>query len=160
MTAPTSLSNPGVRFPPPLLFVSGLILGWLLDRYWRALSLSGLGISSVGRIGMILVVVGACLAAWGIATFWRARTAVMPHHAASRLVERGPYGFTRNPMYTGLTIAYLGASALLDSVWPIVILPLVLLLLVRLVIVKEEAYLADAFGTEYTAYQARVRRWL
>jgi protein-S-isoprenylcysteine O-methyltransferase Ste14 len=154
------LKSPGVRFPPPILFVGALLLGWFLDRRWRPLPLSGLGVANVERLGIILVVIGVCLGAWGAATFRRARTAIIPHHPATRLVESGPYRFTRNPMYTGLTIAYLGASALLDSVWPIVILPIVLFLLVRLVIVKEEAYLHDAFGDEYAAYQSRVRRWL
>jgi len=63
-------------------------------------------------------------------------------------------------MYTGLTIAYVGGAGLLDSAWPMIVLPLVLIALVRTVISREEAYLGDAFGAEYSAYQARVRRWL
>ena len=93
-------------------------------------------------------------------TFGRARTAINPHHSASQLVTHGPYRFTRNPMYTGLTIAYLGGSALVDSAWPIIALPIVLLILVKTVISREEMYLADAFGAEYRGYVARVRRWV
>jgi protein-S-isoprenylcysteine O-methyltransferase Ste14 len=93
-------------------------------------------------------------------TFRRARTAILPTRPASQLVDGGPYRFTRNPMYTGLTTAYVGAAALLDSVWPLLLLPLVLAALVRLVVRREEAYLRGAFGAEYAAYQARVRRWL
>ena len=63
-------------------------------------------------------------------------------------------------MYTGLTIAYLGASALLDTAWPIVALPIVLVVLVKTVISREERYLSDAFGVEYSTYVASVRRWL
>jgi len=62
-------------------------------------------------------------------------------------------------MYTGLTIAYVGGAALLDSAWPIIVLPVVLIVLVRTVIAREEMYLADAFGAEYSGYMARVRRW-
>jgi protein-S-isoprenylcysteine O-methyltransferase Ste14 len=40
------------------------------------------------------------------------------------------------------------------------VLPIVLLVLVRTVISREEAYLKDAFGADYGAYTARVRRWL
>jgi protein-S-isoprenylcysteine O-methyltransferase Ste14 len=76
------------------------------------------------------------------------------------LVKDGPYRFTRNPMYTGLTIAYFGGAALLDSAWPIIVLPVVLIVLVQTVILREERYLADAFGVEYSVYVARVRRWL
>jgi protein-S-isoprenylcysteine O-methyltransferase Ste14 len=160
MTAPTPLSNAGVRFPPPFLFVIGLLVGWLLDRYWFPLPLSRFGGSAVKPLGWVLLALGIILAAWGIATFFRAKTAINPHLSASQLVTHGPYRFTRNPMYTGLTAQYLGLAALLDSAWPIIVLPIVLLVLVRTVISREEAYLNDAFSADYGAYTARVRRWL
>ncbi|MEO8336423.1 MAG: isoprenylcysteine carboxylmethyltransferase family protein [bacterium] len=97
---------------------------------------------------------------WGVVTFRRAGTAINPHHSAKRLVVSGPYRFTRNPMYTGLTIAYLGASLLLGSEWPLLLLPIVLFAVFRFVIQREERYLADAFGSEYAEFRMRVRRWL
>jgi protein-S-isoprenylcysteine O-methyltransferase Ste14 len=63
-------------------------------------------------------------------------------------------------MYTGLTIAYLGGSALVNSAWPVIVLPVVLLILFQTVISREEMYLRDAFGAEYAGYVASVRRWL
>jgi protein-S-isoprenylcysteine O-methyltransferase Ste14 len=160
VTTDAPLSNPGVRFPPPVIFVGGFLLGWLLDRYWHALPLARFGGSAVESVGWGLLVVGIILVASGMLTFRRARTAIIPSHGASRLVTDGPYCYTRNPMYTGLTIASAGAAALIDSAWPLIMLPLVLIALVRLVISREEAYLSDAFGAEYVAYKARVRRWL
>ena len=108
----------------------------------------------------MLVVAGMGLSVWGIITFRLARTSIIPSRPASRLVENGPYRFTRNPMYTGLTLAYLGVAAMMNSAWPLLALPVVLALLVRLVVRREEAYLHDAFGEEYAAYRGRVRRWL
>lgn len=112
------------------------------------------------RIGVGMMFVGVVLAAWGIATFRRARTATIPHHAASQLVTNGPYRFTRNPMYVGLTIAYIGGAAVIDSGWPLILLPVVIIVLVRSVVSREEQYLSDAFGDQYAAYRTRVRRWL
>jgi protein-S-isoprenylcysteine O-methyltransferase Ste14 len=63
-------------------------------------------------------------------------------------------------MYTGLTIAYLGGAVLLDSGWALILLPAVLIVLFVTVIAREERYLGDAFGSEYAAYCAQVRRWL
>ena len=63
-------------------------------------------------------------------------------------------------MYVGLTIAYVGVAAILNSAWLLILLPVVLMVLIKLVITREELYLIDAFGEHYTAYQARVRRWL
>lgn len=160
MTDKVPLSNAGVRFPPPFLFVIGFVAGWALDRYWRALPLSRFAGSARAPFGWAALAVGVILAGWGMVTFKRAKTAINPHHGASQLVTHGPYRFTRNPMYTGLTIQYLGVSALIDSAWPIIVLPIVLLILIETVILREEMYLRDAFGVEYTGYVASVRRWL
>jgi len=121
--------------------------------------LSGGGVA-LARIGFGILIVGVGLATWGIVTFRRARTAVIPHHAASQLVASGPYRFTRNPMYVGLTIVYTGGAVVLNSAWPLILLPVVLIVLAHFVVVREEQYLNDAFGDEYAAYRSRVRRWL
>ena len=160
MTAQAPLSNAGVRFPPPFLFVIGILVGWMLDRYWYPLPLSRFASSAVEPLGWILLALGVILAVWGMVTFRRAKTAINPHRSASQLVTHGPYRFTRNPMYTGLTVAYFGGAALLDSAWPIIVLPIVLFVLVRTVVSREETYLNHAFGADYGAYTARVRRWL
>jgi protein-S-isoprenylcysteine O-methyltransferase Ste14 len=160
MTDRVPLANAGVRFPPPFLFVIGFLAGWALDRYRHALPLSRFAGSVLAPFGWTALALGVILVGWGMVTFRRAKTAIHPHHSASQLVTHGPYQFTRNPMYTGLTIAYLGGSALLDSAWPIIVLPIVLLILVKTVISREEMYLRDAFGAEYAGYVASVRRWL
>ena len=160
MSENVPLSNPGVRFPPPLLFVAGLVLGWALGRAgpWLRFAASGSGAYAIVGVGMI--VVGVVLALSGILTFRAARTAIIPSHGASRIVTSGPYRFTRNPMYVGLTMAYVGAALLIGTYWPFVLLPMVLALLVRLVILREEAYLISAFHDEYASYSARVSRRL
>jgi protein-S-isoprenylcysteine O-methyltransferase Ste14 len=76
------------------------------------------------------------------------------------IVATGPYRFSRNPMYVAMSAVYVGLSLLMGVVWPLVLLPIVLLSLSALVIRREERYLGDAFGEEYGAYRARVRRWL
>ena len=93
-------------------------------------------------------------------TFWRARTAIIPHRPASRLVRHGPYRFTRNPMYVALTALYVGLALLFNVAWPLVVLPVVLWLLWHVVIRHEERYLLFAFGGDYAAFTREVRRWL
>ena len=152
-------ANAGVRFPPPFIFAGGFLAGWLLHRWWP-LALCPTGSAIRPPLGWGLLATGLALSFSGVATFLRARTAVIPHHPASRLVTSGPYRFTRNPMYLGLTLAYLGGTVLVNSVWPLLLLPLVLLVLTVAVIRREERYLAAAFADEYAAYRRRVRRWL
>jgi protein-S-isoprenylcysteine O-methyltransferase Ste14 len=75
------------------------------------------------------------------------------------LVTRGPYRFTRNPMYVGLIFVYLGEAALLKQIWPVIVLPFMIAYLNWTVIPLEEAKLKEAFQDEYERYRARVRRW-
>lgn len=154
------LANAGVRVPPPLWFAAGLLAGWSADRYLLALPMPSAPASTARSIGPLFVAAGLVLVAWGMMTFRRAGTAIVPHQPASRIVSHGPYRFTRNPMYSGLTLVYVGITAILASWWPLLLLPVVLLTVFQLVIAREEAYLRSAFGEEYAAYCAHVRRWL
>jgi protein-S-isoprenylcysteine O-methyltransferase Ste14 len=161
VTAPEG-HGPGVKFPPPLVFVAGFVVGWVLERYVHPLWPS-LSTGSEWRIEVfaaVLLIGGVTFSGWGMATFHRANTAIFPNRDASLLVTAGPYRFTRNPMYTGLVVAYLGVSLLWHVGWAVVLLPLPMLAIYRFVIRREERYLTAAFGDQYREYQSRVRRWI
>jgi protein-S-isoprenylcysteine O-methyltransferase Ste14 len=152
-----------VRFPPPTLFAAGFVVGWLLDRRVMRLPLLRMGEPVAAQLQFValgLCVFGLAFGGWALLTFFRARTAIIPDRPASRVVTTGPYRLSRNPMYLGLTVLYLGLSGLSDSWWPLVFLPMVLTALWFLVIRREERYLAAAFREEYADYRRRVRRWL
>ena len=153
------LSDPGVRFPPPLLFVGGFLAGWLMHR-WSPILLPGGRAVTSSAVGWLLVLLGLGVMLWALATFRRHQTPVIPNRPAIRLVAAGPYARSRNPMYLGLSIAYVGLALLTGILWAVVLLPLILTILVLLVVRREERYLADAFGMEYAAYRSRVRRWM
>ena len=153
--------HPGVRFPPPFLFVAGFLAGLALERWgWRIpVAVDGLRALLVVT-GWLGVIAGLIFAGWGLLVFFRARTAIIPSHPARSLVTSGPYRFSRNPMYVGLSALYWGLALLFNVAWPLVLFPVVVIALVRLVIRREERYLAQAFGDEYVLYGQRVRRWL
>lgn len=152
--------HPGVVFPPPLLFVGGFGLGWLIQREFPQPQLSEEWLFYCEAIGTVCIGVGLTTMLWGILTFFLNHTAILPNRPASDLVNTGPYRFTRNPMYVGLTLAYGGGCFALATVWPFVFLPLVLWVLVRWVIRPEERYLASAFGDRYITYAEQVRRFI
>ena len=110
--------------------------------------------------GFALVAIGIALMLTGIITFKRHHTAVYPNRPASLVVDTGVYAYTRNPMYAGLTIAYLGGVLLTGVLWVLLLLPMVLTLLVTQVIRREERHLRERFPEEYAAYCARVGRWI
>lgn len=155
------MRSPGVPFPPPLVYVAAFLAGLALERWvWRLRPGGGEFRAAFVAAGWAGVAAGLALAGWGLVTFLRARTAVIPNRPAARLVTSGPYRFSRNPMYIGLGTLYLGLALVFDVGWPLVLFPMAVITLFLLVVRREERYLAHAFREEYAAYARRVRRWL
>jgi protein-S-isoprenylcysteine O-methyltransferase Ste14 len=110
--------------------------------------------------GLVLAA-GACIygwCVWDFATFGRGTPA--PIDAPKKLVVRGLYRDTRNPMYVGVLTVILGWALLFRA------LELVLYALVvgagfqTFIVLYEEPHLRAIFGSEYRQYCARVGRWL
>jgi protein-S-isoprenylcysteine O-methyltransferase Ste14 len=149
-----------LRVPVPWIFVLAYLVGASLG-HWVRLGLSVVAPRGASlTAGGALLAAGALIAGWALTIFHRVGTTTVPGQSSDRLVEWGPYRFTRNPMYVGLTLAYLGEAVLLQQLWPVPLLVLVLAYLQRTVIPLEESRLREVFGEVYTAYCGRVRRWL
>lgn len=147
-----------VPVPPPLYYAAAFAVGLLLHRSGMPLSLGARPATAV--VGAVALVAGIGLAAAGVVTVAGHHTTIVPHAPVTRLVRTGPYRWTRNPMYTGLAIGYLGAAAIAGTWWPILTLPAALVAIRWLVIAPEERYLTARYGPDYTDYLTHVRRWL
>lgn len=162
MTAPPTPHRPDIHVAPPLVFMAGFVAGFIVDRNivrFRIVA-DPAAHQSIALAGLALMVAGLVLAFWAVMAFRRARTTILPFRAATAMVRDGPYGFSRNPMYVGMTLGYLGLAMVFNTVWPIMLLPVVLWALVKLVVQREEAYLEAVFGDAYRSYRRDVRRWL
>lgn len=149
--------NPGVAAPPPLIYLIALVAGLVVNRIYSARLLP----RSVPRSsGLSLVLGGFLIGLLGLREMRRVETNVSPYKPSTGIVASGPYRFTRNPIYVGFTLMYLGISALANALWPVLLLPGVLTLMNRGVIDREEAYLERKFGEEYLSYKERARRWI
>jgi protein-S-isoprenylcysteine O-methyltransferase Ste14 len=85
---------------------------------------------------------------------------VPTNQPTSALVSTGVHGWSRNPIYVGLFLIYVGVGLAVRSVWAL-ILTLPLAITIRYgVVAREEAYLERRFGDVYRDYKRRVRRWL
>lgn len=147
-----------VPVPPPIYYGAGFAAAMLLRSATVPLTLGARPTTTI--IGAVVVAGGMALALGGILAVARHRTTMVPHHPVSSLVTTGAYRLSRNPMYAGLAIVYLGGAFLAGSWWPIGTLPIVLLIIRHVVIGPEEMYLASRFGDVYSRYRADVRRWL
>jgi len=157
----STLSRLLLKVPVPWVFVLGYFLGiglqhTILPRPY--LSVTTTHVVSVS--GMVLFGVGAVVAGWGLVLFHVARTTTTPGEASKALVTRGPYRFTRNPMYVGLTLAYLGEMGILVEIAPLIPLLFVVAYVNWIVIPVEETKLRTVFGEDYAQYCERVGRWI
>lgn len=150
---------PNLRFPPPAIFAGAFFGGLLLETVLRIRIVGDLREPLLSLFGFAVLALGFFLMLWGATTFWRHGTSVLPFRPVSAFVQTGPYRFTRNPMYLGMTVVHIGGALALNAGWPLILLPLAIYLIVRLVIRPEEEYLTERFGSEYEAFKRRVRRW-
>ncbi len=132
---------------------------WGLAFYTPALALP-----TTTRVGLAAAValIGGAFSLAGLLAFRKAKTTVNPMNpgAASSLVSTGVYRFTRNPMYVGLLFVLLGLAILLSAPFSLLGPLFFVVYIGRFQIKPEEQVLAGMFGSEFAAYQARVRRWL
>ena len=145
--------NPPVFVPPPLMIAIFVGFGLLIDRGPRATGAALFAAIALGLVGF-----GLITAALGL--FHHRKTRPEPWRPASSLVAAGPYRYTRNPMYLGMTLVGLAVALAFASV-PAALLTLLTALIVdRAVIRREDAYLQRRFGADYDSYRQQVRRWL
>ena len=148
-----------LKIVPPfqVLFLGGIM--WLIHRYFPIAHVHTGYNFLVSRILLYL-----CLAIFGAALyqFWRHQTTVNPRkiEQTSKLITRGVYAWSRNPIYV-VDVLLLLAWAIWLGTWINLALPLVFIWFVtRFQIVPEEAMLLQKFGDEYSQYNRRTRRWI
>ena len=104
--------------------------------------------------GWPLLLSGICLAVWAVLAV-RDRDISQP----TEVIDSGSYRFSRNPMYVGWTLIYLGAAALVNTWWLLILLPVLVAFTHYFVIRREEQQLEARFGEAYRQYRNRVRRY-
>jgi protein-S-isoprenylcysteine O-methyltransferase Ste14 len=152
---------PSVLKFPPALFLGTLALGLLLRSLWIwPLAPGSIPATWMRIAGAAVVIAGASVTVWGRQTMVRAGTNLAPVKPTLAIVTAGPFRFTRNPLYTGNTVIYLGLTLIFNSTWLLALFVPMIFVLRWGIIEREERYLEARFGEVYLAYQARVRRWL
>ena len=158
---PEPSAEPGadVRFPPPLVYLIAILCGvalWYLLMPLRAPVTRPVGVVS----GLLLVALAVTLATSARRLMVSTGQSPIPWKPSPELILRGPYKFSRNPMYLGLTVLEIGVGLAFDNLW-ISLLAFPALAAVHFIaVLPEERYLSAKFGEPYRAYLARVRRYI
>jgi protein-S-isoprenylcysteine O-methyltransferase Ste14 len=158
--APGTAGTAGVIARPPVIYLGFLVLG-LAAEWWWPLGLPVDPAPDLRRgLAIALALAGAGLVWRAFRRFTRAGTNVQTWKPTLAIVTDGLYGYSRNPIYVGMTAIYLGVAMGVGSPWALALLVPTLLLMQFGVIAREERYLEGKFGPAYVDYRARVRRWL
>jgi protein-S-isoprenylcysteine O-methyltransferase Ste14 len=148
-----------LKIPPPIV---ALLIAAAMWKVSLVTSAADVPVHFRMVVTILIVLAGGAIAIAGVVAFHRAKTTVNPLKpgTTTSLVTSGIYRFTRNPMYVGLALALLAWAVFLSSAWDL-LGPLIFgLYITRFQIMPEERVLSGIFGTTYSEYQTRVRRWL
>jgi protein-S-isoprenylcysteine O-methyltransferase Ste14 len=109
-----------------------------------------------GITGIVLTIAGLGCSAWArnhLGRYWSSMVMIKVGH---QLIRTGPYRIVRNPMYTGLLIAFTGAAIAIGELLAVVAL-VIGFASVWVKIKAEEEILLEKFGGEYLQYKRDVR---
>jgi protein-S-isoprenylcysteine O-methyltransferase Ste14 len=128
---------------------------------WLILTAGGTNPEPVVWPAVVLTALGAALYLWCLWLFATlGRGTPGPWDAPRRVVEVGPYGWVRNPMYLSVFLVVAGEAILFLSVPLLIYLGVVALGVQLFVVGYEEPALTERFGDGYSAYRRRVPRWI
>ena len=111
-------------------------------------------------IGILFFIIGFLFAGSAGKLFMEDKTTINPNKKSSKLIVRGPYRFSRNPIYFGISLILLGLAIFSGSLISILFAFLFPALVNFIIIPFEEKVLAKTFGNQYSKYKLKVRRWI
>lgn len=141
---------------PPTVALSCLVMGMVIQLF-ITLKLPGGWPWMV--VGGVLVLAGLRIAMAAMNEFKSHETTVPTDEPASALVTSGVFQRSRNPIYIGLSLLYLGIALAMANVWALALFVPLFVYLNNHVIPQEEDYLTRKFGSAYKDYMGRVGRW-
>jgi protein-S-isoprenylcysteine O-methyltransferase Ste14 len=147
-----------VKLPPPVWALIYALLAGAAGTAWpwrRVIDLRVL------PLGAALLAGGLALSLWAAFLFRAEGTELNPTSPSNKkLVIRGPFRWTRNPMYLAIVIFTLGLAFAIGAL-PMFAVPLLVYATANFVHIPfEEAKMRRQFGAAFDDYAARVRRWL
>ena len=111
-------------------------------------------------VGIVAVVLGLGLDIWAALLFKKRSTRIKPFRQPSYMIAEGPFRFSRNPIYLGMTLLLVGVAVFMGSITPPLAIPAFMLIVAAKFIRPEERTMEETFGEDYRRYAKRVRRWI
>jgi protein-S-isoprenylcysteine O-methyltransferase Ste14 len=137
----------------PVLFLAIPVFWPRGDGFWAARMSAG-----AWTFGLILIVVGEWIRMTGVAaagTVTRRRS-----RNVGRLVTYGAFAWSRNPLYNGNFLIWMGFVVVSGVFWFVPIAIAIFAVEYTFIVRYEEGVLESIFGDEYLAYKRATPRWI
>lgn len=146
---------------PPYIAITLLFLSWLASYLFPQFNAIKKPYNNIGiNIGIIVFVFGLSITFYSFYLFKKNKTPILPGQKPTFVVVEGPYKFTRNPMYLGVSIGLLGAAIFFGNALSF-LSPIIFFMIMNYYFVPfEEKLLENIFGKKYLNYKKQVRRWI
>jgi protein-S-isoprenylcysteine O-methyltransferase Ste14 len=111
-------------------------------------------------IGLIITVTGQAVRGATIGLAYIIRGGREGKVYAEELVTTGIFNHCRNPLYVGNILMLFGVGVLSNSLLYVVIIMPLFLLIYQAIVMAEENFLSNKFGSAFEQYCSRVNRWV
>ena len=159
MKSQAAEDNPGVVFPPPLIYAAFFLFS-ILIQYLIPLNNTFIHTGSFIIAGWVLLLINFIFGIPALISFFKSKNTLITVKPSSSLQSAGIYSISRNPMYCGLFFLYAGLGLLTGNLWTIIFIIPLLIVINNYVIKREENYLNRKYGESFINYCKDVRRWL
>jgi len=112
------------------------------------------------NFGLILFISSIAFAVWAkiaMGKYWN-QPIVHDIKRQSKIIQSGPFRFSRNPIYVGVFLCFTGFFIVLKS--PLIITLIILAIVIHRAVLTEEKNLEKLFGKEYIEYKNKTPRYL
>lgn len=157
MTENNNNKGAGVKYPPPIVQLIWIIIGFTIQKYYPI----NLGLNQmVQYLGLPIIGIGISLLLHIHQKFKNANTNIKPWKPTTNIITTGIYAYSRNPIYLAFNFFSIGFGIFYNNVWVMLSIIPSMTFIYFIAIKKEEKYLENIFGDEYLEYKKSVRRWI
>ena len=112
-------------------------------------------------LGVMIIICGLSVLISAARVFKQLETTINPMQPsqASKLAIIGPFKYTRNPMYLGMSIMLIGFGLIFGAKLTVCLVVMFVLYITVFQIIPEERAMQEKF-TDWKDYCSKVRRWL
>ncbi len=140
---------------PPILFVFLIILSFLLKIFFPIYT-----IPTIYPFSIIFLITGIFFILDAIYLIYKNKTTIDPSETPSKLIEKGVFSISRNPIYLGMLFILFSTDIYLSSLSSFINLFIFFYIINNFVIKMEEKNIEKKFKKIYIDYKNNVKKWI